>query len=79
MALRNEDREWLQLQIDKAIAKVFDSVKPQGWKKVFFWLREWGIAAAIIGVFAALIAIVTTLERHDPFTRLRDSFPCSAM
>jgi hypothetical protein len=53
MALRNEDREWVQNEIALAIA----SLRPHGWRKAGNLLRELGPIAASIGVVVALLGI----------------------
>ena len=64
MKLRDEDRRWLaeeiSKQVKKAVADAIDKFRPHGWRRVTFWLREWGIAGAIITAFIALIAIAAT-------------------
>ena len=54
MALRNEDRTWVEAQIKAAL-------RPQGFNKFSRWLREWGLVGVIITAFLALCGIVVTL------------------
>ncbi len=61
MKLRDDDRRWLadevSGQVKQAFADTIDEFRPHGWKRVTNFIREWGIAGAIIAVFAALLGI----------------------
>jgi hypothetical protein len=58
MKLRDEDKDWLRLEIEDAINSL---VRPQGWTKFVNWLREWGIVGTVVMAFLALIALCVTL------------------
>jgi hypothetical protein len=60
MALRDGDREWLRNEIATQIAAAVEPLKPRGFRKLLFLLREWGLVAANITVFVGLLAIVVT-------------------
>jgi hypothetical protein len=53
MALRNEDKDWIRIEIKAAI----EPLKPHGWRKTIYILREMGPLAAIIGIVVALLGI----------------------
>jgi hypothetical protein len=53
MALRNEDRDWIQGEIQAAI----DLLRPHGWRKTTFMLRELGPLAATVAIVVALLGI----------------------
>lgn len=59
MALRKEDREWIEQQIQTAVN---DALNPRGWKKVLRLLREWGGAATIITTNAVLIGALVAVS-----------------
>jgi hypothetical protein len=65
MAIKQE--EWSE--IDK---KIHAALHPHGWKKVFYWLREWGVLAVIITAFLALITIAVALG-ISAFNRVEDN------
>jgi len=58
--LRAEDKEWLQAeiggQLEKALKTVIDKFEPHGWRRVTRFVREWGIAGALITGTLALLA-----------------------
>lgn len=51
MALRIEDKEWINGRIDDAIR----SLLPRGWRRIAHWLREWGLAGTVVMAFLALL------------------------
>lgn len=53
MDLRKEQQAWVNEQIRVAV----DALKPKGWKKAVFLLRELGPLATIVAVFMTLLAI----------------------
>jgi hypothetical protein len=61
MKLRDEDKKWLSgeiaEQLKNANATLLDSLKPHGWRKAAFRLRELGPVATIIAAFLTLLAI----------------------
>ena len=63
MALRKEDLPKIDERISLALEKIREdikSLKPQGWRKAIFWLREAGILAIVIGAFVGLLGITIT-------------------
>jgi hypothetical protein len=61
MKLRDEDKRWLTGEIadqsKKAVDALVNSLRPHGWRKAAFLLRELGPIAAIIGIVVALLGI----------------------
>lgn len=53
MSLRNEDKEW----INSAIRDAVSSLRPHGWRKAVFVLRELGPLAATVAIVVALLGI----------------------
>jgi hypothetical protein len=63
MKLSQGDKMWLSEEIAKAVDNVHHEVsalKPQGWKKLFFLLREWGLLATNITVIVTLLGLFAT-------------------
>lgn len=58
MALRNDDRAWVNAEINTALA----SLKPSGWKKLSYWLREWGVVGITVSVILALLGLLVTVS-----------------
>jgi hypothetical protein len=56
MALRNDEKEWVQEAINTAI----DKIRPHGWRKLVVSLRELGPLAASIAVVLTLLGITLT-------------------
>ncbi len=54
MALRNEDRAWIQDEIHAAIQ---ERLQPNGWSRLGNWLKEWLPLAGVFGVLVALLAL----------------------
>jgi hypothetical protein len=59
--LGKEDRNWLDKQIERrakeAVDTIVDQFHPKGWRKLTFWLREWGLAGTAITVPITLLGI----------------------
>jgi uncharacterized membrane protein len=53
MAIRKEDWPLIEQAIEKAIAPL----KPKGWRKAAFFMREWGILGTIASVIIALLGL----------------------
>ncbi len=68
MALTKADKEWVGEQIQTALTPL----RSRGWRRAFYWLREWGILGVVITVFVALIAIAATLG-VSAFNRVEDN------
>ncbi len=66
MKLTADDKRWLSGEIKKQLAdglKEFgDSLKPHGWRKLTFWLREWGLAGTAIATPLALLGLLITVS-----------------
>jgi hypothetical protein len=71
MPLRNEEKTWIQEQIADAIGDTLDSLKPKGWRRALYVMREIGPLAAIIGLFLALIGI-TCGALYQSFAHLKE-------
>lgn len=79
MALRNEDKKWVQEKID-------ETIHPQGLRKVLLLLKEWGLVGVVITAFLALFGIAVTLiiftstrlERNAQFQTRTEDFEKSA-
>jgi hypothetical protein len=56
VAIRKED--WPS--INQAIADAITSLKPRGWRKALFVLREWGVLGTIATLIVALLGIAAT-------------------
>jgi hypothetical protein len=56
VAIRNDD--WPT--IHKAIADAIAPLKPSGWRKALFLLREWGVLGTIAAIIIGLLAIAAT-------------------
>jgi hypothetical protein len=54
MALRNDDKDWVRDEIKASLS----SLKPHGWKRAIFLLRELGPIATVITAFIALLAVM---------------------
>jgi hypothetical protein len=67
MSLRNEDRKWVDGQIEDAVK----ALKPHGWTKLFFWLREWGILGACVSIVFAMLAI-TLGALYQSFSHVKE-------
>jgi len=57
MPLSPENQDWVKVQIAQAVA----DLQPNGFRRVMYWLKEWGAISALWGVPLALIAVVITL------------------
>jgi len=57
MGIRKEDWPLIHAELDKR----FEAAKPQGIRRVVFWLKEWGAISALWAVPLALLAAVITL------------------
>ncbi len=57
MALRNEDKDWIQSEIQAAIAVL----EPHGWRKVTHFLKEWGLVATVFAVPLTLLGLLITV------------------
>jgi hypothetical protein len=57
MARRNDQKDFIRDEITEQLALVVDSFRPHGWKRLTYWLREWGLAGAAIAVPVTLLAI----------------------
>lgn len=53
MAIRKEDWD----AINKAIADAIASLKPHGWRKALFVLREWGILGTVATIIIGLLGV----------------------
>jgi hypothetical protein len=53
MALRNDDRDWIHAEIQSAV----DLLRPHGWRKAVFVLRELGPLTATVAIIVALVGI----------------------
>jgi hypothetical protein len=66
MKLTADDKRWLNGEIKTQIAnglKEFgDSLKPHGWRKLTFWLREWGLIGTAIAVPVTLLGFLITVS-----------------
>jgi hypothetical protein len=63
MGIKKEDWPQIDARIDlalKGIRNDIKSLRPQGWRKIIFWLREAGILVIVIGAFVALLGITIT-------------------
>ena len=64
MKLRDEDKQWLRTeiadQVAGAIAGEVDKFRPQGARRVGRFVREWGLAAALITAPIALLGLAGT-------------------
>lgn len=60
MALRKEDREWISEEIRRSaeeLATKIETLRPHGWKRALYLLREWGVLGSFITAFVALGAL----------------------
>jgi hypothetical protein len=53
MAIRKED--WPA--INQAISDAISPLKPRGWRKALFLLREWGVLGTVATLTVALLAL----------------------
>lgn len=53
MALRNDDRDWIHTEIQSAV----NLLRPHGWRKAVFVLRELGPLAATLAIIVTLVSI----------------------
>ncbi len=56
MTLRKEDKEYID-------GRIREITRPQGWRKAFQWLREWGAVRIILAVPVAPRHMVERLRR----------------
>lgn len=65
MKLRDDDKEWIRSavaeEVATATAGISNSLKPHGFRRVTYWLREWGAISALWAVPLSLLAVVITL------------------
>jgi len=61
MPLRKEHEKLIRAEVERQISQLVDSFRPHGWRKLTYWIREWGGVGAVIGVFLALIVICITI------------------
>jgi hypothetical protein len=69
MKLSQGDKNWFSSEIAGQVAKAIESLKPQGSKKIFYWLREWGILGTNIAVILALLGMTLT-SAYYAFSRV---------
>ncbi len=67
VAIRKED--WPD--IHAAIAEAVAPLRPSGWKRLLYAVREWGGVAVVIGTFLALLAWAA-YEHHEAITRVEE-------
>lgn len=71
MPLRKDQQDFIREEVKAQIAGAVDSFKPHGWRKVTHFLREWGIAGAIITASIAMLA-VTLGALYQSFSHVRE-------
>jgi len=57
MPVRRETREQIAAEVKAQLPMVIDSLRPKGWRKAVFELRQWGILGVIAGVIVTLLAV----------------------
>lgn len=67
MALRNDEKQWVQDAINTAI----DKIKPHGWRKLVVVLRELGPLSASIALVLTLVTI-TLGALYQSFSHVRE-------
>lgn len=60
MPKRNDDWKAIDKRIADAIEAAIAPLKPSGWRKALFFLREWGVLATTATVIVALLALAAT-------------------
>jgi hypothetical protein len=65
MALGKPDREWLKTEVATAVDAAIRALKPTGWKRVFHWLREWGMVPLVIGTLLTLFLTFVNRRADD--------------
>jgi hypothetical protein len=71
MPLRKDQQDFIRDEVKAQIGDAVDSFKPHGWRRVTHFLREWGIAGAIITASVAMLA-VTLGALYQSFSHVRE-------
>lgn len=69
MKFSQGDREWVATEITRQVAAASESLKPRGFKKLAYWLRDWGIVGTNITVILALLGLTLT-SAYYAFSRV---------
>lgn len=64
MKLGKGDRDSISTEITTAVAAAVDLLKPRGWRKALYVLRELGILGTIMTVIVALLGITAAAVYH---------------
>ena len=61
MKLREEDKQWLTDLVQDSLKEKIDLFSPHGWRRVTFWLQEWGLSAAAVATPLTLLGLLITV------------------
>jgi len=71
MPLRKQQQEFIRDEVTSQLSEAVDSFRPHGWRRVTFFLREWGIAGAVLTVIVALLGI-TLAALYQSFSHVKE-------